>query len=155
MSSLHLLSPSGFKASGVRAGIKLSGKMDLGLLVCDSPATAAAVFTTNKVVSAGVKVGWAHIAGGKLRGVVVNSGNANACTGRQGYSDALEMCRLAADVVGCSAKEVLPSSTGIIGHLLPMKKLRQRHRGGGWRSVGKQSPQHATDFMDAILTSLI
>jgi glutamate N-acetyltransferase / amino-acid N-acetyltransferase len=151
MASLHLLSPTGFKAAGVRAGIKLSGKMDLGLLVCDSPATAAAVFTTNKFVAAGVKIGRAHIASGKLRGVVVNSGNANACTGQRGFNDAMTMCRLAAAATGCSPKEFLPSSTGIIGHLLPMRKIRTGIAAAA-AALGN-SREHAENFMDAILTT--
>src|SRR5215210_7892657 len=99
MPELHLLSPAGFRAAGVYAGIKTKQNPDVGLLLCDRPATAAAVFTTNKVFAAPVKVGRAHVAGGRLRGVVVNAGNANACTGRQGERDALRMCALAAEVV--------------------------------------------------------
>src|ERR1700728_675341 len=121
MASLHFLSPRGFTAAGVAAGIKRSGKLDVGLLTCASPATAAAVFTTNRVFAAPIKVGRAHIAGGKLQAIVVNSGNANACTGKRGYGDAMAMCRLASDALGCSPTAILPSSTGIIGHLLPMK----------------------------------
>src|SRR5882724_4547639 len=123
MSSLHLLSPVGFKAVGVAAGIKNSGKTDVGLLVCDGLATAAAAFTTNKVVAAPVVVGRKNISSGKLRGVVVNSGNANACTGRQGEKDALRMCAVAAKALKCASREILPSSTGIIGRMLPMRKV--------------------------------
>src|SRR6476469_11078319 len=112
---LHLLSPRGFRAGAVYAGIKSKQTPDVGLLVCDVPATAAAVFTTNKVFAAPVKVGREHIASGKLRAVVLNSGNANACTGKQGERDARRMCGLAAELIGASADEVLPSSTGIIG----------------------------------------
>src|SRR5437667_9742280 len=119
---LHLLSPRGFRASGVCAGIKMKQSPDVGLLVCDTLATAAAVFTTNKVFAAPVKVGREHIASGKLCGVVVNAGNANACTGKTGEKDARQMCALAAEAIGAGAKEFLPSSTGIIGHLLPMDK---------------------------------
>src|SRR2546421_5547999 len=122
---LHLLSPAGFRAGAVYAGIKSKQAPDVGLLVCDTPATAAAVFTTNKVFAAPVAIGREHIASGKLRGVVVNSGNANACTGAQGLRDARRMCALAAQVIGCRAREILPSSTGIIGHFLPMKKLER------------------------------
>jgi glutamate N-acetyltransferase/amino-acid N-acetyltransferase len=151
MASLHLLSPRGFTASAVAAGIKRSGKLDVGLLTCASPVTAAAVFTTNRVFAAPIKVGRAHIAGGKLQAIVVNSGNANACTGKRGYGDAMTMCRLAADALGCSPTAVLPSSTGIIGHLLPMKKIRT---GIAAAAAGLgNSRQHATDFMDAILTT--
>src|SRR3954462_10678604 len=97
---LHLLSPRGFRAGAVYAGIKSKPTPDVGLLVCDSLATAAAVFTTNKVFAAPVKIGRKHIAPGKLRGVVVNAGNANACTGKQGDKDALRMCELAGKSVG-------------------------------------------------------
>src|SRR5213079_3016727 len=110
-------------AAGVYAGIKSKHAPDIGLLVCDTPATAAAVFTTNKVIAAPVKVGREHVAGGKLRGVVVNAGNANACTGRQGERDARQMCRVAAEVTGAEAGQILPSSTGVIGHLMPMEKV--------------------------------
>src|SRR5690349_17814719 len=126
MAELHLLSPRGFRAGGVYAGIKSRQAPDIGLLVCtDGPASAAAVFTSNRVVAAPVVVGREHVAGGKLRAVVVNAGNANACTGRQGERDARRMCEVAAGVVGCDAREVLPSSTGIIGHHLPMQKVER------------------------------
>src|SRR5687767_13740878 len=99
MAELHLLSPRGFRAGAVYAGIKSKNAPDVALLVCDRIATAAAVFTTNRVVSAAVKVGRAHVAGGKLRAVVVNAGNANACTGRRGDRDAMRMCELAAAAI--------------------------------------------------------
>src|SRR5436853_7587488 len=125
MAVLHLLSPRGFRATGLYAGIKARNAPDVGMLVCGTRAAAAAAFTTNKVFAAPVKVGREHVAGGRLRAVVVNAGNANACTGRQGEKDARRMCELAAEAVGCEANLVLPSSTGIIGHALPMEKLEQ------------------------------
>jgi glutamate N-acetyltransferase/amino-acid N-acetyltransferase len=135
----------------VKAGIKVSGNPDVGLLLCDTLATAAAVFTTNQVVAAPVIVGRRHITGGKLRGVVVNSGNANACTGRQGEKDAQAMCRLTAAAMGCDPDAILPSSTGIIGHLLPMEKIAA----GITQAAGAlgDSQDHALAFMDAILTT--
>ena len=148
---MHLLSPKGFQAAGVKAGIKASGKPDVGLLLCDSPATAAAVFTANKVVAAPVVVGREHVTGGKLRGVVVNSGNANACTGRRGEKDARTMCDLTARAIGCDAKEILPSSTGIIGHLLPMEKITPGIAAAA-KALGN-SAEHSLAFMDAILTT--
>jgi glutamate N-acetyltransferase / amino-acid N-acetyltransferase len=151
MTSLHLLSPLGFTAGGAKAGIKRSGKPDVGLLVCDTLASAAAVFTSSKVIAAPVKIGREHIAGGKLRAVVVNSGNANACTGRKGEKDARAMCELAADHLGCRSREILPSSTGIIGHLLPMDKIEAGIAAAA-KSVGN-SREHALVFMDAILTT--
>ena len=151
MAELHLLSPRGFRATGVYAGIKSKQTPDVGLLVCDTLATAAAVFTTNKVVAAPVKVGREHVASGKLRGVVVNAGNANACTGKKGETDARRMCQLAADVFGCKSTEVLPSSTGIIGHLLPMEKLERGIPEAG-QYLG-DSLEHALLFGSAILTT--
>ena len=151
MADLHLLSPQGFVASGIYAGIKTRQTPDIGLLIARAAATAAACFTTNKVFAAPVKVGRKHVAAGKLRGVVVNSGNANACTGTQGEKDALRMCELAASVARCKAKEILPSSTGIIGHLLPMEKIERGIAEAG-QYLG-DSAEHAHLFGDAIMTT--
>jgi glutamate N-acetyltransferase/amino-acid N-acetyltransferase len=151
MAQLHLFSPRGFRGSGVYAGIKTKQAPDVGLLVCDAPATAAAAFTTNKVFAAPVKIGREHVARGRLRAVVVNAGNANACTGKQGEEDARHMCALAAGAVGCDPEEVLPSSTGIIGHLLPMEKI-ERGILDAAQYLG-DSLEHALLFSDAILTT--
>jgi len=151
MAELHLLSPRGFRAGGVYAGIKSKSAPDVGLLLCDVPAAAAAVFTTNRVVSPAVVVGREHISGGRLRGVVVNSGNANACTGRQGLKDARRMCAVAADVARCEPAAILPSSTGIIGRLLPMDKIERGIVEAG-QDLG-DSAEHARRFADAILTT--
>jgi glutamate N-acetyltransferase/amino-acid N-acetyltransferase len=149
--ALHLLSPKGFRAAGVYAGIKSKNAPDVGLLICDRLAAATALFTTNPVFAAPIKVGRQHIRAGKLRGVVVNAGNANACTGKQGERDALRMCAIAASVAGCKPAEILPSSTGIIGHLLPMEKLERGIAEAG-QNLGS-SAEHATLFSDAILTT--
>lgn len=151
MAELHLLSPAGFRASGVYAGIKTKQSPDIGLLICDTVASAAAAFTTNKVFAAPVKIGRNHIRKGQLRGVVVNSGNANACTGKQGEKDAIRMCQLAAAIAGCKADHILPSSTGIIGHLMPMQKLERGIIEAG-QYLGT-SREHALLFGDAILTT--
>jgi len=151
MNDLHLLSPKGFRAGAVKAGIKASGKLDVALLASDAPATAAAMFTTNKVFAAPVKIGREHIRGGTLRAIVVNAGNANACTGRQGEKDAITMCRVAAAKLDCDPKEILPSSTGIIGHLLPMKKIEAGIAGAAI-DLG-DSIEHAMRFTDAIMTT--
>lgn len=147
----HLLSPKGFKAAGVKAGIKASGKRDVALLVADRPVTAAALFTTNRVFAAPVAVGREHIASGSLRGIVMNSGNANACTGKQGMRDAKAMCSIAAEVIGAKANQLLPSSTGIIGHHLPMEKVEAGIRDAATK-LG-DSREHAEAFMEAILTT--
>jgi glutamate N-acetyltransferase/amino-acid N-acetyltransferase len=154
MPDLHLLSPLGFRAAGVYAGIKTKHAPDVGLLVCDAPSpTAAAVFTTNKVVAAPVKIGREHLAesAGRIRAVVVNAGNANACTGRRGDKDARRMCQFAAGVARCEEWEVLPSSTGIIGHLMPMHKVERGIVDAG-QYLG-DSLEHALLFADAILTT--
>jgi glutamate N-acetyltransferase/amino-acid N-acetyltransferase len=151
MAELHLCSPLGFRASGVSAGIKTTKSPDIGMIVCDSTATAAAVFTTNKVFAAPVKVGRENVAGGKLRGIVVNAGNANACTGEQGEKDARMMCHLVSIAIGCDERLILPSSTGIIGHLLPMDKIERGIAHAG-HALGRDR-EHALRFSDAILTT--
>jgi glutamate N-acetyltransferase/amino-acid N-acetyltransferase len=151
MAELHLLSPKGFRGGGVYAGIKQRQTNDVGLLVCETRATAAAAFTTNRVFAAPIAVGREHIADGFLRGVVINSGNANACTGKQGLRDARDMCRLAAAKIHCDPTDVLPSSTGIIGHHLPMEKVS---RGIVEASLAMgDSSEHALAFTESILTT--
>ena len=112
--------PSGFRSAGISAGIKKRGDKDLSLIVSDTPATVAAVFTTNQVKSATVKLCQQRLGRGVSRGVVVNSGNANACTGGQGMLDALRMGTCAADAIGAGAEDVMVCSTGHIGFPLPM-----------------------------------
>lgn len=151
MAELHLLSPLGFRAAAVYAGIKSKATPDVAVLACDRPATAAAVFTMNRVFAAPIKIGRKHIAAGTLRGIVVNAGNANACTGTQGERDALTMCRLTAEQLDCPLKQILPSSTGIIGHLLPMPKIERGIR-AACTALGNTAT-HARQFTDAILTT--
>lgn len=116
--------PSGFRAAGVYCGIKKKG-LDLGLIVSDAPASAAAVFTTNLAQAAPVLVSREHIARshGHATAVVVNSGCANACTGDDGMRDARAMTREAAGALGCEAGSVLVASTGVIGVKLDMAKV--------------------------------
>jgi glutamate N-acetyltransferase / amino-acid N-acetyltransferase len=123
---LTLTSVKGLSAAGVRAGIKPSGNPDVALLVSDVPMSGAALFTQNHFAAAPVMVSKAHLArsGGVVRAVVVNSGNANACTGAQGDKDALEMCERVAKALACPVEQVLVCSTGVIGVKLPMDKVR-------------------------------
>jgi len=114
--------PKGFLASGVAAGIK-KVKRDLALIYSEVPAAAAGVFTTNRVKAAPLLVTAARLARGVAQAVVVNSGNANACTGEEGYADALAMARLAATVMKLPEELVLVSSTGVIGQRLPLEKI--------------------------------
>jgi glutamate N-acetyltransferase/amino-acid N-acetyltransferase len=119
-------SPGGFLAGAVSAGIKYSpGKrLDLGILLSKKPCIAAGVFTTNKVKAAPVLLSRERLQKGKASAVVMNSGCANACTGKQGKADAVEMTELAARHVGAASKDVLVASTGIIGTMLPMERIR-------------------------------
>ena len=124
MTNKTITTPKGFMAAGVRAGIKKSGKPDLGIIACPTGATAAAVFTTNQITSAAVQIDKRHIHSRTIVAVVVNSGNANACTGQRGIRNAVTMCRLTAGQVSTDPHQVLVSSTGIIGEQLPMDRVR-------------------------------
>ena len=115
-----VIAPKGFLASGVKCGIKKSGKHDLGLIVCPAGAKAAAVFSTNKIISAAVQICRKHVKCGTIYAVVVNSGNANACTGEKGINNAVRMCAETAGYLVVDPHEVLVASTGIIGEHLPM-----------------------------------
>jgi glutamate N-acetyltransferase/amino-acid N-acetyltransferase len=117
--------PEGFRASGVACGIKANGNPDLALVVSDTAASAAAVFTTNVAQAAPILISREHLAAsaGRARAIVVNSGCANACTGEDGLAHAREMTRLTADVMRCSPETVLVASTGVIGVKLTMAQV--------------------------------
>jgi glutamate N-acetyltransferase / amino-acid N-acetyltransferase len=105
----------GFKAGAVAAGIKKAGGLDLALIFSEQEASAAGVFTTNKVKAAPVIVSQEHVRGGRARAIVANAGNANACTGRAGYLVARRTAEIAARELGLQSEEVLVASTGVIG----------------------------------------
>src|SRR2546423_3550948 len=115
-----------FRAAGISVGIKPAHGLDLALLVSDTPATAAAVFTTNRAQAAPILVSREHLSasGGVVRAIVVNSGCANACTGDEGLRAARDMAAETARLVRCSVAEVLVASTGVIGVALPIGKIR-------------------------------
>ena len=115
--------PQGFNFSAATAGIKISGAPDLALAEAPEGAIAAAMFTTNRVAAAPVKVGREHIAAGKIQAVVVNSGNANCATGLRGLRDAKAVCAAVARALGAPTKNIFPSSTGVIGVPLPVEKI--------------------------------
>jgi len=119
-------SPGGFLAGAASAGIKYNpGKrLDLGILYSRKPCAAAAVFTTNKVKAAPVLVSRERLQNGRASAVVMNSGYANACTGQQGKADAMEMTELAARQLKLKPEDVLVASTGVIGEMLPMERIR-------------------------------
>jgi glutamate N-acetyltransferase/amino-acid N-acetyltransferase len=115
--------PRGFRATGVEAGIKYANRKDIALLVSDAPAAAAAVFTTNRVAAAPVRLDRAHIRGGRAQAVAINSGCANACTGKTGMQHAHTMAQATADALGIDKKLVLICSTGVIGANLPIDRI--------------------------------
>lgn len=121
---MSVTSAQGFRASGVRAGIKASGNHDLALIVNEGPLThAAAVFTRNRFQAAPVQWSLQCIVDGRIDAVVLNSGGANACTGPQGFQDTHRTAEHVAQVLGISALDVAVCSTGLIGEFLPMTEL--------------------------------
>ena len=123
---LHL--PRGFSFSAATAGIKASGKPDLALAIAAEGASAAALFTTNRVAAAPVQVGRDHLARshGRMRALLVNSGNANCATGKAGHIACRQICAAVGDGLGMSGRQVFPSSTGIIGVPLQADKILAR-----------------------------
>jgi glutamate N-acetyltransferase/amino-acid N-acetyltransferase len=140
----------GFRTGIATARIKTSGKPDVGVLFCaDDACTGTAVFTRNEVAAAPVKLSRARASAGRLRACVVNSGNANCCTGVRGDTDAREMSALAARLLEIDAERVLVASTGVIGHLLPMDKVRA----GVTEACAKVFADGAGNLSSAILTT--
>lgn len=114
----------GFRFSAVEAAVKKPGRLDFAMILSDVPAAVAAVFTTNRVKAAPVLLSMERASRGEARAVVVNSGNANACTGGRGISDAGETARLVAEAAGIPEDSILVASTGVIGKPLPMERIR-------------------------------
>ncbi len=116
--------PKGFKAGSAFCGLKTNqDSLDMAILFSDVPCAAAALFTKNKICAAPVKLSREHLKTGKISAIVINSGNANACTGKQGAKDALTMAKITAKQAGVEIDKVLVASTGIIGHELDMDKV--------------------------------
>ncbi len=122
-----ITSPEGFYAGAVSAGIKAGskGKLDLGVLFSEASCTAAGLFTSNRIKAAPVILCQERLRSAKPCAIVVNSGCANACTGKRGLRDAEEMAVLVAEGINIAAEEVLVASTGVIGKPLPMKRIRE------------------------------
>ncbi len=139
-------SPRGFRAGATAAGIKYEGRLDLGVLYSERPATAAGVFTRNAVQSAPVQISARHLTSGTARAVVANSGCANACTGERGLRDAESMAALVAARLGLTTEEVLVASTGVIGTFIPLDRVAA--------GVARISPTNAgEEFARAIMTT--
>ncbi|HTR40843.1 MAG TPA: bifunctional glutamate N-acetyltransferase/amino-acid acetyltransferase ArgJ [Pseudomonadales bacterium] len=155
-----VVAPIGFLAGGVFCDIKRLGtgkgsdkgsKRDLALIVSEAPATVAGMFTTNQVCAAPVKVCLERMKKGVAQAVVVNSGNANACTGKQGLRDAKAMAEIVGEELGISAEKIFVGSTGRIGVELPMANVKR-----GIVEVTKVlgcTVAHADHAMEAIMTS--
>jgi len=141
--------PAGFSAGAVYAGVKTPGpgKLDLAILASDRPAVTAGIFTTNAFCAAPVVVTRERVAARRARAVIVNAGNANACTGEQGLADAREMTALAAAKIDGRPDEVLVASTGVIGVPLPMDLIRH-----GAEAI-EFTPDGGSRFAQAIITT--
>jgi glutamate N-acetyltransferase / amino-acid N-acetyltransferase len=142
--------PKGFRAGGLHCGLKKTERHDLGAIVCDVPAAAAGVYTLNAFQAAPLRVTQESIAqGGKLQAMIVNSGNANACTGQQGEDDARAMRAASAKALGLAEHLVGVTSTGVIGELLPMGKVLS----GIEKLPQSVKADGGDDFCQAILTT--
>ena len=146
-----ITAPRGFRAAGVACGIKASGNLDLSLLVSDSDASAAGVFTTNLAKAAPVLLSRDHLtqSGGRGRAVVINSGCANACTGADGRDHARVMAARTAEAVKCDLTGVLVASTGVIGVKLPIEKVER----GIVDAAAQLSPTSGAAAARAIMTT--
>jgi len=139
-------SPEGFRASAVRAGLKKEGP-DIAVLECPGGASAAALFTRNKVKAAPVVLSLENLrrSGGRVRAVVINSGNANACTGNEGLEAARKTSLFCADLLGCAEEEILVASTGVIGRPFPLDKILSGLRSAvGRLSGGREASKRAS-----------
>ncbi|UCB50170.1 MAG: bifunctional glutamate N-acetyltransferase/amino-acid acetyltransferase ArgJ [Deltaproteobacteria bacterium] len=139
----------GFKASALAAGIKKDGGLDMALIVSEKGAAAAGVFTTNRVKAAPVILSQENIRKGRVRAIIANSGNANACTGRLGLDNALREAELVAKELGINPDEVLVASTGVIGRPLPMERIERFIPDLAKRLV----PEGLPDVAEAIMTT--
>lgn len=149
LSSKNIVSPKGFKAAGLHCGLKHK-KKDLAVLVSEVPASVAGVFTTNAVQAAPLKVTKEVVyTTKKMQAMIVNSGNANACTGKQGAKDAQTMQALMAEKLGIGANLVGVCSTGVIGEMMNMKPLAN----GIKQLEPKDNLESAIDFAQAIMTT--
>ncbi len=145
----YMVLPKGFKLSGVHAGIK-KVKLDMGIIKSDVPCTSGSTYTTNRVKAAPVVYDMSIKATSKL-GVVMNSGNANACTGEKGYVDTLSMAEKAAELLGGSAENYFIASTGVIGVPLPMNKIISGIESAA--STLGDDEEHMNACSDAVLTT--
>ena len=148
----NIIAPNGFKAGTVHCGLKSNTrKHDIGIIFSEQPCKTAALFTTNQIVAAPIKLSRNVVQNGTVHAIVVNSGNANACTGKKGEKDAETMALLTSKHLNIKPDEVIVASTGIIGHHLPMAKIKS--------GISKSSEclgdknTHAINIAKAIMTT--
>lgn len=141
--------PEGFFATGVACGLKKDGKKDLAIVCSEDSAAAAGVFTTNKVKGHSLQLTMEHIKSGYANAIVINSSNANACIGEQGYADALEIASITAGLLECSPSDILVGSTGVIGKPLDMDLIRP----GLEALVSGMDPDGGHNAQEAIMTT--
>ena len=145
-----LISISGFSWLGINLGIK-DETLDFGVIASECECSAAGVFTRNNLPGAPVIVGKENIENGRLQAIVVNSKTANVATGKAGIEDAKKMCLWTGEALNIAPELVLPSSTGVIGQRLPIKKIQE-----GCNSIAENlasSPEHIEKFARAIMTT--
>lgn len=140
--------PKGFKCTGISAGIKPAGVKDMALILSESPAAVAGVFTTNRVCAAPVKVCRAHLEQGSGRAIVMNSGIANACTGAEGLDAAQAMASRAAGLLDCAVHEIFVCSTGKIGPQLPLDQIS-----AGISTLVEAAGDRVQDTAEAMMTT--
>ena len=145
----HFDVPQGFRFAGTSSGIKKSGKPDLGLIVSDRPASCAGVFTRNQVIAAPLQISKPRIDSGRCQAILVNSGNANACTGDAGLVSARQCGKLTADQLSIAEDLVAVASTGVIGVQLPVAPFEA----GIPRLVAELSADKASSVAEAIMTT--
>ena len=139
----------GFKASAIAAGIKKDGGLDMALIFSEKGAAAAGVFTTNRVKAAPVILSQENIRKGRVRAIIANSGNANACTGKVGLDNAHREAELVAKELGINPDEVLVASTGVIGTPLPMDRIERVIP----ELIKRLMPEGLPDAAEAIMTT--
>lgn len=144
-----ITAPAGFKAAGVSCGIKASGKKDVAVVFSEVPAKVTGVFTTNKMAAAPVHFSRCNTRNGISQAVVVNSGNANACTGYKGQEDAMTMIEKTAEALDIRPQDVIVASTGVIGVPLPMEKIEK----GIVDAASSLNKKGNVDAAEAIMTT--
>jgi len=149
----RLIIPRGFRFGAIKAGLKASGRPDFAIIAADAPASAAAAFTSNRVIAAPLIVDKQHLSAtaGKVRVVAINAGNANCAAGQAGLDAARATCAAAARIFACRPEQVFPSSTGVIGVPLPAEKLIDAMPSLA-ASLGAES-DHFLEVAQAILTT--